>query len=40
MYNLTTESLPADNQNLVPSYLSKPFESELNALCDLQQTAI
>jgi len=40
MQNLTTESLPADIQNLVHSYPSKPFGPELNAMCDLQQTAI
>jgi len=40
MQNLATESLPADVQNLVHSYPSKPFETGLNALCDLQETAI
>jgi hypothetical protein len=40
MQNLTTKSLPADIQNLVHSYPSKPFEPELNNLCDLQQNAI
>jgi len=40
MQNLTTESIPADIQNLVYSYPFKTSEQEFTALCDLQQAAI